>query len=137
MAVVLLDTTVASLFHPKKNRDTRRKLYAPEIIGKVCVISFQTVAELWRWPEKNNWGELERLRFDEFVRRFVVVAYDYQLARAWAKVTLESQRQGRKLESGDAWIAATAIHRGIPLVTHDRDFSNVELPGLQVISHPD
>ncbi len=47
---------------------------------------------------------------------------------------------GRRLlkgspEAGDAWIVATAIHRQIPLLTHDRDHVGLELEGLQVISY--
>lgn len=31
----------------------------------------------------------------------------------------------------DSWIAATAIHLGVPVVTQDNDYEGV--PGLQVI----
>jgi len=45
--------------------------------------------------------------------------------------------QGRRLEAGDAWIIATAAHRKIPLITHDRDFAHLEIPDLTIISYAD
>jgi hypothetical protein len=38
------------------------------------------------------------------------------------------------LESGDAWIIATAVHRRLPLATHDSDHLGLEIPKLEVIS---
>lgn len=58
-----------------------------------------------------------------------------KLAKIWAKVGAQCKRNGRRLEAGDAWIAATAIHRRIPLLTHDRDYVGLEIDGLQVISY--
>lgn len=44
MSVVLLDTTVASLLHPKKQNDTRRAGYEPHMQGQILALSFQSVA---------------------------------------------------------------------------------------------
>jgi hypothetical protein len=38
------------------------------------------------------------------------------------------------LESGDAWIIATAVHRRLPLVSHDKDHLGLGIPKLEVIS---
>jgi predicted nucleic acid-binding protein len=47
---------------------------------------------------------------------------------------VEAERAGRRLEADDAWIAATAIHRRLPLLTHDRDLIDLPINGLTVVS---
>jgi predicted nucleic acid-binding protein len=45
----------------------------------------------------------------------------------------ETRGQGRKLETADAWIAATALAIGAPLATHNQhDYS--QIAGLQLLS---
>ncbi len=133
--VVLLDTTVASLLHPKKTGSAERALYEPHMTGRTLALSFQTVAELWSWPEKNRWLEKQRVAFELFLRRFLIIPYDYELAKVWAHIMEVSRKEGRRFESGDCWIAATAVHREIPLLTHDRDFTGRSIPGLTVTTH--
>jgi predicted nucleic acid-binding protein len=50
----------------------------------------------------------------------------------FAKVIVERDRAGRPILRDDAWIAATALHHDLPLVTHDTNFLGTE--GLRVIS---
>ncbi len=132
---VVLDTTIASFLHPKKRHFPERRLYEQHMQGRMLVLSFQTVAELLAWAEENRWGARQRAALDEFLSRFLIVPYDLALARAWAKVTTRTKAIGRRLESGDAWIAATALHRKAPLLTHDTDFTGLGLAGLEVICH--
>jgi tRNA(fMet)-specific endonuclease VapC len=134
MAVVLLDTSVASLLLPDRARRPELALYRPHIIGNTPALSFQSIAELWKLAEKRRWASARRSVLEEFLRGFVVIPYDYELARVWARVCVEAERVGRRLEAGDAWIAATAVHRQIPLLVHDRDFKNLPISGLTVIS---
>ena len=43
---------------------------------------------------------------------------------------------GRPIQTADAWIAATALAHGLPLVTHNgADYAGVA--GLKLISEPD
>jgi tRNA(fMet)-specific endonuclease VapC len=135
METVLLDTTVASLLHPKKKNSDLRAKYEPHMKGKVLALSFQSVAELWSWAEENRWGDRQRRGLDAFLRRFLVIPYDYELAQVWAKVAALCKNQGRRLEAGDTWIAATAVHRKIPLLTHDGDFVDLRVPNLKVVSY--
>jgi hypothetical protein len=37
-------------------------------------------------------------------------------------------------KTGDAWIAATAVHRRLTLLTHDRDLKGLPVSGLTVVS---
>ncbi len=135
MSVVLLDTTVASLLHPKKKGSGLREKYERHMKDRTLALSFQSVAELWQWAEANSWGENARRGLDAFVRRFLVIPYDYELAQVWAKVMEESKKDGRRFEAGDCWIAATAIHRKIPLLSHDKDFANRSIAGFNVITY--
>lgn len=135
MAAVLLDTTVASLLHPRRKGSALRRLYEPHMRGQILVLSFQSVAELWAWAEEKNWGERARRRLEGFLRRFLIIPYDAELAKVWARVSVLCRKQGRRLEAGDAWIAATAVHRQITLLTHDSDHVGLEVPGLDVVSY--
>lgn len=133
--MVLLDTSVVSLLHPKKKDSRLRARYDPDMKDKTLALSFQSVAELWDWAENNHWGEANRKRLDAFVRRFLIIPYDFELAKVWARVMSASRKEARRFEAGDCWIAATAVHREIPLLTHDADFVNRSIPGLRVISY--
>jgi len=56
MAVVLLDTSVASLLLPHKIPRPEHSLYEPDLRGQTLALSFQSVAELWKLAEKNKWS---------------------------------------------------------------------------------
>ena len=135
MSVVLLDTSVASLLHPKKKNDALRAKYEPHMTGKTLALSFQTVAELWDWAEANGWGDRSRQMLDAFLHKFLVIPYDYELAKAWARVMAQARKQGRRLESGDCWIVATAVYHNIPLLAHDSHMVASSIQGLNVVSY--
>jgi tRNA(fMet)-specific endonuclease VapC len=137
MPTVLLDTGVASFLDPKRRNSPQRAQYAPHLEGQILAISFQTAAELYQWAEQKNWGTAQRNALDHFISRFLMIPYDEDLGRAWARVMTRARALGRRLEAGDAWIAATAVRHQIALITHDRDFTELALPGLQVVCHAD
>jgi predicted nucleic acid-binding protein len=68
----------------------------------------------------------------EFLSSFIVVGYTDELATLWATTMHEARRAGRRLEAGDAWIAATARLLNAPLLTHDKDFSPAACPSITV-----
>jgi predicted nucleic acid-binding protein len=110
---VVLDTNVAS-FLIQETAEFR--LYESAIGGSQVEIAFQTVAEILDGADKRGFGG-----------RSVDLAEDYALVRN------VSRRQGRELLVADAWVAATAIYRSAQLLTHDRDFVGVKIPGLHVV----
>lgn len=57
---------------------------------------------------------------------------DDGVAIAWAELRARLRERGRRLAVNDSWIAATAIAHGLPLVTQDRDYTDV--PGLTVVA---
>ncbi len=131
MNTVVIDTDVVSyLFksHPLAFS------YLPELIDRVPMISFMTVAELDRWVLEARWGTARRERLREYLERFVILPYHRNLCTKWAEVTVASQASGRRIDCADAWIASTALISNSPLITHNRgDYLGV--PGLTVISH--
>jgi predicted nucleic acid-binding protein len=56
-----------------------------------------------------------------------------EMSRLWAELSAHRRQTGRPIECGDAWIAATALRHGAPLITHNRKHFE-GIPGLMVIS---
>lgn len=132
MSRVVVDTDVVSFLfknHPIGSR------YDPELTGRIPLISFMTVAELERWTIQRKWTLQRRHWLNLYLRRFTVVPSSPDLCRQWAEVTVTAQAGGRRIECADAWIAATAMLYGAPLVTHNRG-DYLGLSGLTLISHP-
>jgi tRNA(fMet)-specific endonuclease VapC len=130
MRALLVDTDVASfLFKP----DTRAKLYEPHLRGSLPFVSFMTVAELEQWALLRNWGTARKARLEAHLQQFTLIPFDRPLCRQWAEVRYEGKTKGRKIETGDAWIAATALLYKLPLVTHNRAHFDW-IGGLTVIS---
>ncbi|HEY6232566.1 MAG TPA: PIN domain-containing protein [Pyrinomonadaceae bacterium] len=136
MSTVLLDTTVASLLHPRKKNDALRAQYETHMESQILAISFQSVAELWSWAEENNWGISLRAGLETFLSKFLVIPYDSELAKTWARLTTHCKRIGRRLEAGDAWIAASAAHYKLTLLSHDGDHVGLDFPGLKIVYYP-
>jgi len=128
---VVVDTDVVSyLFKSHPNAFH----YLPDLTDRTPVISFMAQAELDRWVLEARWGEARRKRLREYLERFVVLPYDRALCAKWAEVTVAAQARGRRIECADAWIAATALLVGAPLITHNRN-DYLGVPGLTLISH--
>lgn len=109
--------------------------YLPGLTGRTPMVSFMTVAELDRWVLEARWGEPRRRRLREYLERFAVIPYSRDLCTKWAGVTVAAQAGGRRIDCADAWIAATALLSGVPLITHNRtDYLGV--PGLTVTKIP-
>lgn len=122
--VVVVDTDVVSF---EFKGDSRADLYDRHIEGKQAVISFMTIAELYKWAEDRDWGERRRAQLEEHMRSFTRHASSEALCRIWAEVMTGAAREGRRIEVADAWIAATAIIRDVPLITHNgRHYEGVD-----------
>lgn len=127
---VVADTDVLSFMFKK---DSRAGGYRTHLEGRSVILSFQTVAEFWRWSYQRNWGSRRQERMEGFLSQFAVCHSNHELNVRWAELMVESRRAGRPLLAQDAWVAATAMELGIPLVSHNRrDFES--LAGLHLIS---
>lgn len=59
------------------------------------------------------------------------VPIDEAVAECWARLRIALRDAGKRMPVNDSWIAATAIALGVPVVTQDDDFP--ELDELTVI----
>jgi predicted nucleic acid-binding protein len=59
------------------------------------------------------------------------VPVDESVAHAWATLIARLRSSGRRMPINDSWIAATALARGMPVVTQDSDYDDV--PDLRVV----
>jgi len=130
MKPIVVDADVVSFLF--KN-DSRAQSYLPHLYDRQWLISFMTEAELEQWALLSNWHakRIDWLRI--FLARFAIVPSSHDLALKWAEVMVAGRRAGRRLETADAWIAATAVLYDAPLITQNAsDYSGV--PGLKVIT---
>ena len=130
MTPVVVDTDVASFLF--KN-DTRASAYLRHLRNRQWLMSFMTEAELEQWSLLANWRPKRNEWLRVFLGRFVIVPSSRDLVLKWAGVMVAARRAGRRLESADGWIAATAVLYDAPLITHNAsDYLGV--PGLRVIT---
>jgi len=130
MAIRVVDTDVWSYIY--KGREEAQR-YQPHLFGNILVISFQTQAELLRWTIARHWGLQRKQHLETRMQRFVVEHSSDGLSAWWAEAMESSCRNGRPISPADAWIAATALKLGVPLITHNKNhFLGVD--GLILIS---
>jgi predicted nucleic acid-binding protein len=131
MTDYVVDTDIVSYGF---RQDTRFAFYRPLLIGNRAFVSFMTIAELDYWGASRNWGQRRKQQLESYVRRhFVMYAATRQLCSIWSDVTLEAKNKGRIIRCADAWIAATAIRLGAPLMTNNvKDFEFLD--GLQIVA---
>jgi predicted nucleic acid-binding protein len=128
MSTVLLDTNIVSFIF---KRDTRAAGYAPLLQGNRLAISFMTAAELFQWAFARNWGRPRFERLEQAIVNYLIIPPDLDLCRVWGQLRAERQVIGQTIDAQDAWIAATALHYALPLVTHNvSHFQGI--PGLNV-----
>jgi len=130
--LVVVDTSIASFV---LRRDTRQELYEHHFRNVLVVVPFQVAAELHYGARIDDWGPRRVKALDRYLSRHLVWGWDDMLSGAWVDVMGHARAIGRRLEPGDGWIAATAFALGAPLLTHDSDFGDLELPGLEVICY--
>jgi len=127
---VLVDTDVVSYF---LNRHSLADEYEKLLFGYVPMISFITVAEMYRGAYKKSWGPRRMSELGIHLRRFAVVPSSLQVCLSYAQISNGAEARGRPIATADAFIAACASALGIPLVTNNRrHFEGIE--GLVVYS---
>jgi tRNA(fMet)-specific endonuclease VapC len=130
MTPVVVDTDVVSFLF--KN-DSRAQLYLPLMRNRDLLVSFMTEAELEQWILLAKWGVDRVRRFRIFMTGFASVPSSRDLILQWAGVMVAARANGRRIESADAWIAATTLLYDAALITHNpKDYLGV--PNLRVLS---
>jgi predicted nucleic acid-binding protein len=133
MNAAILDADVVSMLF---KGDTRAFRFREHIVGRLLGISFMSLAELERWPLERNWGSLRKAELERHLARYTILPVNRELCRKWAEISSAAKRQGRPIQTADAWIAATALYYQVPLITQNReDYSMVR--GISVLSAQD
>jgi tRNA(fMet)-specific endonuclease VapC len=127
MADLLIDTNVVSYIG---KGDSRAAAYGAKLVREDLFVCCATVAELYQWTVRRNWGTPRIQHLQRELQHYTVIGFDDDLAWNWARIT---SIPGHPIEPGDAWIAAAALRHNIPLVTHNRRHFE-HIPGLVVIS---
>jgi predicted nucleic acid-binding protein len=131
---VVADTDAVSFV--LKQDPVRGPRYARHFAGRNVVLPFSVVAELRLWAEVRNWGARRQAALAYTLRGCLIHYPDDRTCTLWASLVAAVRRGGRQITANDAWIAATAIHLGVPLVTHNAGHYR-GVPDLQVVTEPD
>ena len=132
MNAVVLDTSVASFVFKTSPLIAS---YRPHLQNVASFLSFHTVAEMRLGAMRDNWGNNRRQILENYFAALQVVGYTDELCHCWVRMMHEARKAGRRLESGDGWIAATALLLDAPLLTHDKDFDAEACPSITVIRY--
>ncbi len=123
----VVDTNVYSRVVLKRSKRTSEyDRFVAILQGRPLVFAVQTVAELRFGAIVARWGERRRQELEKQIERVTVIPVDDALASVYADLKAHCRRHGSGLgqrdHDGDRWIAATALHAGLTLVTNDRIF---------------
>jgi tRNA(fMet)-specific endonuclease VapC len=130
MNAAVVDTDVVSLLF---KGDSRARQYRSHISGRLLGISFMTLAELERWSLERNWGSARKADLAAHLISYTVLPASRELCATWADVSWQARRRGRPIQTADAWIAASALHYQVPLITNNGyDYRMID--GLELLT---
>lgn len=101
---------------------TARNVYLPIIV----------VGEFRFGILNSKLAEHNRRRFDRFLKDVTVLGVDEGAAEQYASIRYQLKTLGRPIPDNDIWIAAIALHHGLPLLSKDAHFRQVEGLDLRV-----
>ncbi len=64
-------------------------------------------------------------RYESFLEGVDVVEVDYEVAKVYGKLRSVLRASGQLMSDNDLWIAATAIHQDLVLLTRDKAFDRI------------
>ncbi|MDR3197368.1 MAG: PIN domain-containing protein [Planctomycetaceae bacterium] len=126
---IVVDTCV---FSYDFNHHTLAVLYERYLNEYECFLSFQSLGELYYGVFRQNWGNHKREQLKEIITENYTIIHSDDSIIAWFAF-VRTARRNQPISIQDAWIAATALALGCPLLTHNaKDFENI--PGLEIIT---
>ena len=131
----LLDTSV--LVHLARNTASFRPVFATIRLTEgdfQPAISIVTHGEILGFAKKKSWPTAKLKSLEEILGKLVVLPIDnVSVVERYAELDAENAK-GLNIGQNDLWIAATAIHYGLTLLTTDGDFERCPEP-LQYIRY--
>jgi predicted nucleic acid-binding protein len=125
---LVLDTNIVSYL---MRGDSRGEVHRRHFQGKTLAISFMTVGELYEGAYRRGWSEKKFGGLREQIKTYLVIPFSPIVCEMWGRIRAE--RKSQPIAVDDGWIAATALARECPLVTHNpEDFTGIA--GLQIIT---
>ena len=130
--LVLVDTDVVS--YGLRGDPLFNDFYGPALEDAEPYVSFMTIGELELGAALRNWGERRISEMRSYLElNFTGIPSNLEICRRYGALMGIAKSQGRVLNFGDGWIAATALVYQISLMTNNR--RDVEyLPGIQLIT---
>jgi len=123
--VILCDTTFVSLQEASHKKPGTTAHWPREVLNRIDnaiqAVSVFTLAEIRAGRIAANWGQHRSERQEKLLAAYVVIPLDEDILNEYAALHAWSSR-GHKTPHNDMWIAATAIARGLPLVSCDDHF---------------
>ena len=95
------------------------------VLPDEIAVSVVTAAELELGVLRTSDPDIRARRLATLTRvrsSYQLLPIDEGVASCFARIADRALRSGRKLRRHDAWIAATALHHGVAVVTQDADF---------------
>ena len=86
----------------------------------VPAVSFQTVGELLIWAKSPTIVPAGPSQIRQFIESTIVLEGTAEVADIYSEIVWRWKAEGRRLRIEDAWIGATALAHGLPLITYDR-----------------
>jgi predicted nucleic acid-binding protein len=108
-------------------REIGRPLDASALPDEVAV-SVITVGELRAGVLAATTVEVKARRLDTLTAALELdpLPVDDDVAAAWSLLRLLLRNSGQRMPVNDSWIAATALAHGVPVVTQDDDFPDID-----------
>ena len=126
---VVVDTMVMSALVNAARNPVPAADYRSLIGGRPVMLSFATVTEFRYGAVKAAWGALRLRALERDLGRVVIVQPDDRLMQICAELRVDCELRGlalgQKIHEADRWVAATALHLDLDLISDDGVFQNV------------
>ncbi|NJM17791.1 MAG: type II toxin-antitoxin system VapC family toxin [Richelia sp. SL_2_1] len=121
----LLDTNIVSYILKKRNLGVNRKLEEVRRLGKKVFVSCITYYEINRGLLALN-ATRQLADFNSLFRIYPILYLDIEIIETACRIHANLKNKGRAIQDADVLIAATAITRGLILVSNDSDMARIE-----------
>lgn len=130
MGALIFDTCFLIDFQKERKRGAGRAHQFlqthSDFYAYLPIIAYGEYGEVFR--------SLSDAAFLSVVESYELVAVNREAADCYARLAREFRQEGQLIGANDLWIAATALSRGLPLVTRNTDhFSRI--PELQLVQY--